>query len=126
MTAEEKKYQDLLIALVRMEKNQEAGVEAQKLTTDNMNKLVITVETLVPVHKDIHYLRKLLYVSIAIFGAYLLWSSREIYGIKDEFHSHEKTQAIQYDGMKSRVTKIENYQNRNFGFLKGRINNANK
>ena len=119
MTEEEEKYQKLLIALIKMEKNQESTIEAQKTTTTNIDKLITSVETLLPVHKDIHYLKKLLYASIAIYGVYVLWSSREIYGIKDEFHSHEKTQTFQYGDMKERVTKIENYQNRNYGFLKG-------
>lgn len=120
MTEEEKKYQDLLIALIKMEKNQEATVKAQDMTTKNVNKLIGHMETILPVHKDIHYLKKLLYVSLALFGAYVLWSSKEIYALNKQFDTHTETQLIQYEGMKKRVSTIENYQNRNFGFLQGK------
>jgi len=107
MTPEEKMYQDLLIALVKTEKNQEASIEAQKLTTDNVNKLIVHMDELLPVHKDIHYLKKLLYVSLTIFSAYVLWSSKELSEVKSDVHSHIETQIVQYGGMKERVNKLE-------------------
>jgi len=100
MTETEKQIQDLLVAVIKMEKTQEATIASQRTTTDNVDKLIGHMDNLLPVHVDIANIKKTLYglitgmiLTILPFGAWITLSHFEQ---KEILHTHitiqEKTE----------------------------------
>jgi len=54
----EKQIQDLLLAVTGMEKTQESVIASQKVTVDNVNKIVDTISTLSDVNTKIESMNK--------------------------------------------------------------------
>ena len=111
MTESEKIVQDILVALGKMEKSQEQ-------TIGNINTLTTHMNTLLPVHKDIQYLKKFLYVCASLGLLYILWSSREFYALSASYGEHVTAQDINYKDVKKRTAKTERHLDRNHERIK--------
>jgi len=114
MNENEKQIQDLLVAVVKMEKTQEVSIESQKTTTTNVDKLVAQMGELLPVHVDISNIKKMLYSSITVAILYGAWATIELHRMDTILQSYIAADTIKTDNNKNQIT-----------YCKGRITGLN-
>jgi hypothetical protein len=122
MSENEKQLQDLLIAVVKMEKNQEVTVKSQETTTTNINKLVDNMQLLLPVHSEISNIKKALYGTITLTIMYAAWITIEYHRIDTALKTHiaiqqEKEEKEEKEN-KEMSEKISNNKEQ-IGYVKG-------
>ena len=110
VTEIEKQIQDLLVAVIKMEKTQESSIESQKITTDNVDKLITHMDKLLPVHTEIANIKKILYsaiVSIVViwvpFGAWMVLELHRIDNIQD---SHIEVQKKTEKAIEKKIEEL--------------------
>lgn len=124
MSENEKQIQDLLIALTKMEKTQEATIEAQNKTTNNVDKIVTHLEKLLPVHTDIANIKKIIYGMIAVSLAYGAWATVEYHRIDNELKiikavADEKEKELKKN-LSEKTERINKNENQ-ITYVKGRV-----
>lgn len=128
MTEIEKQIQSLVIAVVKMEKTQEATIKGQDATTKNVDKLTELMEDMLPFHTEIANLKNTVYGMIVIAIGFGIWITTEHYKLKELLGTHlavqvEKEKKLQ-DDLKKNNEKFSQERNDNknqITYLKGRI-----
>ncbi len=108
MSENEQQIQNLLVAVTKMEKTQESTIKAQDTTTKNVDKIVLHLEKLLPIHLDIAYVKKILYglitFLIVVAVPYVAWITIAYFTLQTEFRTFK---AVQEEKNKEVVIKHE-------------------
>lgn len=107
MTDNEKQLQNLLIAVVTLEKTQET-------TSQNIDKIVGHLDNLLPIHTDITSIKRALYGSISIGLIFAAWITIDHHRVDSLQQSHKAVQALEqartresFETMDARIKKLE-------------------
>jgi len=125
MSETEKQLQELLIAVVQIEKTQEATIKAQDVTTKNVDKLVGHMENMLPFHEQLksmnnrvkdledeskggirpQTLKGLLVGGVVIIIAFAGWLSLDHLALKEKYDKHDAAQTQAEKALKDEIKK---------------------